>query len=128
MRTQDWGIFLTVLGVASVALPGALAGEPSGGGKLTIALLPTFGSRWLIPRLGDFTSRHPDIQLDLVTQVRPFDFIRRTDGLIEPEFIKTGIVEIPAGDQVLDEIMVFDRVLTEQEIRALYQANAPERR
>ncbi len=46
----------------------------SGGGVLTVALLPTFGSRWLIPRLGDFTSRHPDIQLNLVTQVRPFDF------------------------------------------------------
>jgi len=46
----------------------------SGGGVLTIALLPTFGSRWLVPRLGDFTARHPDIQLNLVTQVRPFDF------------------------------------------------------
>lgn len=46
----------------------------SGGGVLTVALLPTFGSRWLVPRLGDFTARHPDIQLNLVTQVRPFDF------------------------------------------------------
>ena len=44
------------------------------GGMLTVALLPTFGSRWLVPRLGDFTSRHPDIQLNLVAQVRPFDF------------------------------------------------------
>ena len=46
----------------------------SGGGLLTVALLPTFGSRWLVPRLGDFTTRHPEIQLDLVTRVRPFDF------------------------------------------------------
>lgn len=45
-----------------------------GGGTLTIALLPTFGSRWLIPRLGDFTARYPDIQMNLVTQVRPFSF------------------------------------------------------
>jgi len=52
--------------------------------------------------------------------------ICRTDGLIEPEFNKQGIVEIPPGDQVLDEIMVFDRVLTAQEIRAIYQANVPE--
>lgn len=44
------------------------------GGVLTVALLPTFGSRWLIPRLADFTARHPDIQLDLVTRVRPFEF------------------------------------------------------
>jgi len=46
----------------------------SGGGMLTVALLPTFGSRWLVPRLSDFSSKHPDIQLNLVTQVRPFEF------------------------------------------------------
>jgi LysR family glycine cleavage system transcriptional activator len=46
----------------------------SAGGVLTIALLPTFGSRWLVPRLGNFTTRHPDVQLNLVTQVRPFEF------------------------------------------------------
>ncbi|MBD3333843.1 transcriptional regulator GcvA [candidate division GN15 bacterium] len=46
----------------------------SGGGTLTVALLPTFGSRWLVPRLADFTARYPDIHLNLVTQVRPFDF------------------------------------------------------
>jgi LysR family transcriptional regulator, glycine cleavage system transcriptional activator len=46
----------------------------SGGGTLAVALLPTFGSRWLIPRLGDFTARYPDIQLNIVTQVRPFEF------------------------------------------------------
>ncbi len=44
------------------------------GGVLTVALLPTFGSRWLVPRLGDFISRHGDIQLNLVTQVKPFEF------------------------------------------------------
>ena len=46
----------------------------SGGGMLTVALLPTFGSRWLVPRLGDFAARHPDIQLNLVAQVKPFEF------------------------------------------------------
>ncbi|RXZ45620.1 transcriptional regulator GcvA [Crenobacter cavernae] len=44
------------------------------GGVLRLAVLPTFGSRWLVPRLGDFSRRHPDVELDLVTQVRPFDF------------------------------------------------------
>lgn len=46
----------------------------SGGGLLTIALLPTFGSRWLVPRLGDFTAQHPDVQLNLVAEVKPFEF------------------------------------------------------
>ena len=44
------------------------------GGVLTLALLPTFGTRWLVPRLGDFIARHGDIQLNLVTQVKPFQF------------------------------------------------------
>lgn len=36
---------------------------------LTLGLLPTFGSRWLIPRLGKFTDSHPDIQLNIVTRL-----------------------------------------------------------
>jgi DNA-binding transcriptional LysR family regulator len=44
------------------------------GGVLTVALLPTFGSRWLVPKLGDFIARHGDIQLNLVTKVTIFDF------------------------------------------------------
>jgi DNA-binding transcriptional LysR family regulator len=44
------------------------------GGVLTVALLPTFGSRWLVPRLGDFINLHKDIQLNLVTQLKPFTF------------------------------------------------------
>lgn len=51
--------------------------------------------------------------------------IRRSDGLIEPEFSQKGTIEIPPGDQVLDEIMLFDRALTGPEINALYQANTP---
>ena len=39
--------------------------------------------------------------------------------------VKQGIVEIRAGDQVLDEIMIFDRALTDTEIKALYKSNAP---
>lgn len=46
------------------------------------------------------------------------------DGLLEPVFSRKGIVEIPAGDKVLDEIMIFDRVLIATEIKAIYRANA----
>lgn len=41
---------------------------------LTLGLLPTFGSRWLIPRLGGFTERHPDIQLNIVSGLTYADF------------------------------------------------------
>jgi len=41
---------------------------------LTLGLLPTFGSRWLIPKLGGFTSNHTDIQLNIVTGLTFEDF------------------------------------------------------
>ena len=42
---------------------------------LTLGLLPTFGSRWLIPRLSGFTAAHPDIQINIVTGLTHDDFI-----------------------------------------------------
>lgn len=44
------------------------------GGALTVACLPTFGSRWLVPRLSDFLATCPDIDINLVSKIRPFDF------------------------------------------------------
>ena len=40
---------------------------------LKIATLPTFGSRWLAPRLTAFLDRHPHISLDCCEKVAPFD-------------------------------------------------------
>ena len=37
----------------------------SGGGVLNIATLPTFGTRWLAPRLGRFRALHPDLRVEL---------------------------------------------------------------
>lgn len=42
--------------------------------QLRIATLPTFGSRWLVPRLADFLARHPDVALTVESRDRPFDF------------------------------------------------------
>lgn len=42
--------------------------------QLRIASLPTFGSRWLVPRLADFLARHPDVALTVESRDRPFDF------------------------------------------------------
>ncbi|QLC26860.1 LysR family transcriptional regulator [Parasphingopyxis algicola] len=50
------------------------AGEKSK--SLRIATLPTFASRWLIPRLPDFEALHPDIHVNLLTCLEPFDFRR----------------------------------------------------
>ncbi len=46
------------------------------GGVLNLALLPTFGLRWLIPRLPGFTAGHPEIGVNISTRLDVFDFAR----------------------------------------------------
>jgi len=43
------------------------------GGKLNLAILPTFGTRWLAPRLNDFLAANPGITVNLSTRILPFD-------------------------------------------------------
>lgn len=49
------------------------------GGRLNLAVLPTFGTRWLMPRLPDFLARHPGITVNVMSRLSPFDF--RAAGL-----------------------------------------------
>ncbi|EOC1471108.1 LysR family transcriptional regulator [Cronobacter turicensis] len=49
-----------------------IRGIPEGGQHLELAALPTFTSRWLIPRLGAFRARHPDITLNIAARTEPF--------------------------------------------------------
>ena len=44
------------------------------GGTLNLAILPTFGTRWLIPRFPAFLKQHPDITVNFATKLSPFDF------------------------------------------------------
>lgn len=46
----------------------------TGGGTLSLAILPTFGTRWLAPRLPRFLARHPGVTINLGTRLKPFDF------------------------------------------------------
>ena len=45
---------------------------PADGRSLEIAVLPTFASRWLIPRLGQFTAQHPHIVVNIAARSDPF--------------------------------------------------------
>jgi LysR family transcriptional regulator, glycine cleavage system transcriptional activator len=60
---------ITAATLAAMTLRGA-------GGTLELAILPTFGTRWLIPRLPDFFHRHPEVTINFATRIRPFDFGR----------------------------------------------------
>ncbi|MCB2109409.1 MAG: LysR family transcriptional regulator [Rhodobacteraceae bacterium] len=46
----------------------------TGGGTLSLAILPTLGTRWLAPRLPRFLAAHPGITINLGTRLKPFDF------------------------------------------------------
>jgi len=45
-----------------------------GGGTLSLAILPAFGTRWLAPRLGGFLKDHPGINVNLATRLKRFNF------------------------------------------------------
>ena len=46
------------------------------GGALHLSALPTFGAKWLIPRLPDFQRREPQVTLHFVPFVHGYDFQR----------------------------------------------------
>lgn len=46
----------------------------TGGRLLSLAVLPTLGTRWLIPRLSNFAQNHPDVTVNFAARSEPFDF------------------------------------------------------
>ena len=49
-----------------------------GGGALSLAILPAFGTRWLAPRLGQFLAKHPGVTINLATRLKRFNFAAET--------------------------------------------------
>ncbi len=56
------------LAAAGEKIPGRRAA-----GALSVSVPPTFGSRWLIPRLTRFSERYPDIEVTIDTEHRQLD-------------------------------------------------------
>jgi LysR family glycine cleavage system transcriptional activator len=48
--------------------------ESEAGGVLHLALLPAFGTTWLIPRLPGFLDANPEVSVELTTSLRRIDF------------------------------------------------------
>ena len=69
------------------------------GGTLNLAILPTFGTRWLAPRLPQFFAAHPGVTVNLTTRLVPFDF--RADPL--DAAIHFGLPSWPGAE--LDPLM-----------------------
>ena len=71
------------------------------GGILELAVIPTFGNRWLIPRLHDFFAQHPDVTLNLSERPEPFAF-RGTNFDLALHFDHpswNGVSKVPLFDE-----------------------------
>ncbi|SDC07208.1 LysR substrate-binding domain-containing protein [Ruegeria marina] len=67
------------------------------GGTVNLAILPTFGMRWLMPRLPDFARLHPDITINMSTRLRPFSFASEPFDAA----IHFGVPDWPGTDRLL---------------------------
>lgn len=45
-----------------------------GANVVELAVVPTFGTQWLLPRLKDFQQHHPEVTVNLTNRTRPFLF------------------------------------------------------
>ncbi|MCA0922152.1 LysR substrate-binding domain-containing protein [Pseudooceanicola nanhaiensis] len=64
-----------LLSLSQATMRHALAG-PAGEAVLAVNALPSFASRWLMPRLPGFLAAHPGLRVDLTTKRELFDFSR----------------------------------------------------
>lgn len=89
------------------------------GGTLNLAILPTFGTRWLAPRLPRFLRDNPGITINLSTRLAPFDFaFEQADAAIhfgapdwqgaELEYLMSETV-VPACSPALVESFGFEQ-------------------
>ena len=44
------------------------------GATIELAVMPTFATRWLLPRLGSFLAQQPDVTVNMTNRTRPFLF------------------------------------------------------
>ena len=92
-----------------------------GGGTLSIGVLPTFGTRWLIPRLHLFRGRHPEILINVIStdgqfaaDMPKFDLAIQfgsgswPDAIAEP--LMAEEIVVACSPQLLREISPLDRL------------------
>lgn len=96
------------------------AGRGGGGGILRLGILPTYGTRWLIPRFPSFASAHPSIQVHFTTRLSVFDFASEDlDAAIHyGEGHWPGAIVEPLMDEVV-------RVVCSADYRRLHELGDP---
>jgi LysR family glycine cleavage system transcriptional activator len=77
--TEEGRTYHTAISRAFAQLSEATAALRSAPSRVTISVTPTFASKWLIPRLAEFTQAHPDIDLRITATERVSSF--HADGI-----------------------------------------------
>jgi len=71
------------------------------GGSIVLGILPTFGTRWLVPRLPRFFDLHPDVTLNFMTRLESRDLVQ--DGLDAAILVGDGSWPNCVVDPLVDE-------------------------
>lgn len=76
----------------------------SGGGSLHLAVLPAFGTKWLLPRLSDFYAKYPEILIHIHSRVGTVEFAStRLDAAIS---VGDGLFHDVVAHKLFDEELV----------------------
>ncbi|MFP3516935.1 LysR substrate-binding domain-containing protein [Pseudomonas sp. SIMBA_077] len=76
----------------------------SGGGSLHLGVLPTFGTKWLLPRMSDFYAKHPEILVHIHSRASTVDFT--TTGLDAAICVGEGLWHHVVSHKLFDEELV----------------------
>jgi LysR family glycine cleavage system transcriptional activator len=72
---KQWALELGEVFARLHAINRKLRARPSAKGPaVAISVIPSFGSRWLVPRLGKFMDRHPDVEVRISASPDLVDF------------------------------------------------------
>jgi len=91
-----------------------LMSSKAGKGTLSVGMLPTFGTRWLLPRLPSFQKLYPDVSVNVVSSDGDLDFTREridiairfghgewSDALVDP--LMSEEVQVVCSPLLLDD-------------------------
>lgn len=105
--------------------------------EVTVSAMPSFVTRWLMPRLGAFRALHADIEVRLLASVPPVDFVRdRVDlavrlgggpypGLSAEVLMEETFVAV-AHPRVCDQLQSVQDVVQQTLLHDEYEQRIPE--
>lgn len=124
---------LDLIEAGTVELMASRAGE----GTLSVGMLPTFGTRWLLPRLPTFQKLYPDISVNVVSSDGDLDFTREridiairfghgqwSDAIVDP--LMSEEVQVVCSPMLLDAATPLQRPVDIAKYRLIDHSTRPQ--